>query len=1064
MRLSPPPLFLRVAAAALVGVAGAVPATTQEVVVPPGLGMPAGSGPRPSQAYDLGRQALAAGEFTRALELAMAEYQGCMQFGAQRWIDSIAAAGLVAEAHVALGNFPAAVAAAEEALVLATVHPDWLLAVQFPPQPLAALPAAELWARSRRGTVPANVPQTVAIRQGGANPRDVLQKGGILTAAYDQSIRAQEIMRALVVATYRLGDLLGPLARDNTALDGAAKVLVRRPAPPAHYSQSWVDVALGMAFFAQGKPEQALPLLDRGLVVGRGLDHPLTPWALIALGRIALDADQAARAAPLFEEAALAAGAFGDEAAIEEAFRLALAAHMAAGTRGPPPAIRAAGEWAADPRLGLPVLRARLLAMRAECLVAAGDVRNAAAALGEIDVRLLRGEAGRGALGAEAAYAAAVREYATGDVAKGDAELGQALGIARGRSPALYQARVLTTALAAGASIADRRADELFARLLAPPQPREFAVDPLGTLAAVTSSRHEAFDAWLAVQVRRHQERATDALLDTAEAAARERWSWAQALGGRRLATERLLAADPGSLPAAVAARRAALLAGRRDLGPVLERMTALRAALAAAVQAAAEPAPRGPPGAEWKEYLGLARQRAAHVAALAAGRDPVTIDFPPLTPSAEIRRRLAPGQLILSFHWTAGGLLAALESRDRFVVWEVRQAAGIPAELKSLARGLCLFGGQGAVGTDRLLESDWRGPATRLERMLFENSKVELAKGIDELVIVPDGWLWYLPFEILPVSSSQPAAAAEPPRLLRDACRIRYCPTRSLAVSSLPPAPMNGPLGIHAGRMAAADKPADVATVVARVTAAVDRAVPLPLAPANGPPAALVASVFDGLAVFDEVASGAGPIATRPLVPAATGRGGLSFADWLEPPLKRPWIVVAPGIDTPLVGGFDKAALPARPGDDLFVAAFDLLAAGARTAVVSRWRLGGGTCVDVMTEFLRDATAPPGDDPRPPASESWRRAVDLVTAERPDPDREPRLRFDPAAVLPDARHPFLWAGPLLVDCGSGVVAEPAAPAAVVPAAPAAAPAPAPAPAIQPAPPAAAAPANGAPR
>jgi hypothetical protein len=1047
--------------AALVGVAGAVPATSQEVVLPPGMGAPQGTGTRPSPAYDLGRQALAAGEFTRALEVATAEYQGCMQFGGQRWIDSIAAAGLVAEAHVALGNFPAAVAAAEEALTLATVHPDWLLAVQFPPQPLAALPAADLWARSRRGTVPANVPQTVAIRQGGANPRDVLQKGGILTAAYDQSIRAQEIMRALVVATYRLGDLLGPLARDNTALDGAAKVLARRPAPPAHYAQSWIDVALGMAFFAQGRPEQALPLLDRGLVVGRGLDHPLTPWGLIALGRIALDADQAARAAPLFEEAALAAGTFGDEAALEEAFRLALAAHMAAGTRGPPPAIRAASEWAADPRLGLPLLRARLLAMQAECLAAAGDVRNAAAALGEIDARLVRGEAGRGALGAEAAYAAAVREYATGDVAKGDADIGRALGIARGRSPALYQTTVLTAALAAGASVADRRADELFTRLLSPPQPREFAVDPLGTLAAVTTARHDAFETWLAVQLRRHGERATDALLDTAEAAARDRWSWAQPLGGRRLAAERLLAADPGSLPAAVAARRAALLGGRRDLGPLLERMTALRAALAAAVQAAPEPAPRGPPGAaEWKEYRSLNRQRAAFGAALAAGREPVTIDFPPLTPAVEIRRRLAPGQLVLSFHWTTRGLLGALESRDRFVVWEVRQAAGIPAELKSLARGLCLFGGQAAVGTDRLLESDWRSSATRLERMLFENSKVELAKGIDELVIVPDGWLWYLPFEILPVSSNQPAAAAEPPRLLRDACRIRYCPTRSLAVSSLPPAPANGPLGIHAGRMAAADKPADVAAVVARVTAAVDRAVPLPLAPGNALPAALVASVFDGLAVFDEVASGEGPIAARPLVPAASGRGGLSFADWLEPPLKRPWIIVAPGMDTPLVGGFDKAALPTRPGDDLFVAALDLLAAGARTAVVSRWRVGGGTCVDVMTEFLRDATAPTGDEPRPPASESWRRAVDLVTAERPDPDREPRLRFDPAAALPDARHPFLWAGPLLVDCGSGQVSEPAPPAAVAPQ-PAA---PAPAPAMQPAPPAAVGPAPGAPR
>jgi hypothetical protein len=237
----------------------------------------------------------------------------------------------------------------------------------------------------------------------------------------------------------------------------------------------------------------------------------------------------------------------------------------------------------------------------------------------------------------------------------------------------------------------------------------------------------------------------------------------------------------------------------------------------------------------------------------------------------------------------------------------------------------------------------------------------------------------------------------------------------------------MSGPIGVHAGRMAAADKPADVAAVVARVTAGVDRAVPLRLAPGNAPPAALVASVFDGLALLDEVAPGQGPIAARSLVPAASGRGGITFADWLEPPLKRPWLVVAPGMETPLVGGFDKAALPSRPGDDLFVATMDLVAAGARTAVVSRWRVGGGTCVDVVTEFLRDVTAPAGGAPRPAASESWRRAVEVVTAERPDPDREPRLRFAAGAILPDGRHPFLWAGPLLVDCGSGEVSEAAA-------------------------------------
>ena len=141
-------------------------------------------------------------------------------------------------------------------------------------------------------------------------------------------------------------------------------------------------------------------------------------------------------------------------------------------------------------------------------------------------------------------------------------------------------------------------------------------------------------------------------------------------------------------------------------------------------------------------------------VDSLAAGRTATPPAFPPLTPAAEIRRRLAASQALLSFHWTSSGLFAALETRDRFVAWQVRQAEGIPGELAALAKELGLNDRLAAVGSERLLAGDWSGSAARLERMLFENSRgVSLAEGIDELVVVPDGWLWYLPLEIMPIA-----------------------------------------------------------------------------------------------------------------------------------------------------------------------------------------------------------------------------------------------------------------------------------------------------------------------
>lgn len=995
----------------------------QQVILPPGFGPPAALGSRPSASYDLALAALAEGNVSRALDIALDEYQGSMRFGAQRWIDSIAASALVGECQFELGNLREALAAYEEAIALATVNSEWLLAVQFPPQPPQRSSRARVatWGRSGRGTAPARLPETVAIRQAGADPAKVLQEGGVLVAPFDQLIRPHEIMRSLVIAIYRQADLLGPLARETQAFDGISQALAQRPALPAHYAQSWIDVALGTVLWAQGKAGQATPLLTRGLVIVENLDHPLTAWGLIVLGRIALDADQPAQAVKYFEEATFAAADDGDARALEEAFRLAFAAHMAAGTRGVPPSIRGGCDWADR---DLPVLHARLLAMQAEALLTAGDARGGAAALKKIDPRLLRGDAGRGGLGAEQAYADALLAYSSSDVRTGDGRLTQALALAQPRSLKLFQtARLVELFLGGSASLSDRQAEVLFAALLAAPGPREFALDPLGSLAIVTTDRQPAFEAWLAVAERR----GPDAAFEAAEALVRDRWLAARPLGGRRIAVERLLAADPATLPAADMARRTTILGTRPQLAAAVDRMTQLRATLSAAMLAAAPAAGGGPaklPGdeADWTAYRGFAATRAAFNAALAAGREPLPIDFPPLTPAGEIRSRLRPRQLILSFRWTQRGLKAVLESRDRFTVWDVRQAAGLPAEIAQLAKGLCLFDPDAPVATDKLLASPWRDSMAQLERMLFENSKVTFAEGIDELVVVPDGWLWYLPFELLPVASAAGTGAAGPDaKLLRDVCRIRYAPTRSLAVASFSPTPFAGPIGVHAGKMARSTK-AQAGELTERVTAAVERAVPLPIV-AGDPSVALTCSTFDALALFVET-GGSGPAAAWPLVPSAGGsgaaRGGMTLGDWLAPPLKRPAIVLLPGMQTALAHGLQKQSLPSRPGDDLFLPAVDLLAAGARTAVLARWRVGGRMSADLVAEFLRDATTAAVDAAPPAAAESWHRAVDIVTGEAPDPGFEPRLKPNRDAVLVDGRHPFLWAGYLLVDCGAG--------------------------------------------
>jgi hypothetical protein len=84
---------------------------------------------------------------------------------------------------------------------------------------------------------------------------------------------------------------------------------------------------------------------------------------------------------------------------------------------------------------------------------------------------------------------------------------------------------------------------------------------------------------------------------------------------------------------------------------------------------------------------------------------------------------------------------------------------------------------------------------------------------------------------------------------------------------------------------------------------------------------------------------------------------------------------------------------------------------------------MGGKTSVDLVEEFLRDRQIAETDVPA--AAESWQRAVEMAMAEQPDMGREPRLKQSPVGPLPDARHPLLWAGYLLVDCGVGRYEDP---------------------------------------
>ena len=984
-----------------------------QTILAPGIGAPRGGKTVPSPAYDMALAELSQGNYSGALQMATAEYSGGIKAGQQRWIDAIASAMVVGECHYELGQMRQAVAAYDESLLLSAAHADWMLAVQFPDQNLRAMGSAPItaWGRSARNSVAAIIPDTMLIRQGEADPQKVLQKGGVLSAPFSFPIRPQEIIRSTVVSLYRRGDLLGPLARTNDSLDQAARALSRRPAPPNHWSQSWIDIALGTASWAQGKSDQAIPLLERGLLVGGQFDHPLTAWGLIVLGRIAMDRDAAAAAVKYFEEATYVAANYGDTRALEEAFRYVQIAHLAAGSPGTPPSIEAAALWA---RTNLPALRLRLLAMKAETSALLGDIRSADAALLEIDSRTLRGDMGRGLIGFKTSYAKSLVFFLQGAFDNGDRELAKACLIQSPHNVKLFRTeRLLEIFVSGSGSLSDREADERFSELLADPTVREQSLDPLGTITTTSTPRLEAFDAWMVAALRRDS-RNNEAFLIAGDAMLRSRWLSAQPLGGRRINTEWLFGTLPEDLDPQALLQRGGILARVPQLAQIDQEFNTLRTEMSATITQAAQAgnADGSLPGnvQRWKRFADVSRQRTQFLTSIASGRDPIPVTFPPRGPPVEVRRRLQKGQLMLSFYWISSGLTGVLQSNDRTALWQIKNTKLLTEEIVALFKELGVGNTVASISTERLEKSRWRSHAEKISELLFENSKVSLAENIDELVIIPDGLLWCLPFELLPVGTG------DHKELLRDCCRVRYSPTAGTAVMKFTPTRGGGVMGLCSGKLFRGDAPEIAQENLDRLRRSLDRVFPLPVHE-KSLPLPLVGSVVESLLVLDELV-GEGPVVARPMVPSAQDRQGMTFGMWLSSPRKHPVRVILPGMQPLLPGSNSKTTAPL--GSDIFMAVTDLLASGARTAIVSRWRMGGKITVDLIEEFLRDAST--GDTP---ASESWQRSVSIVIDEEPDLQLEPRMKVDPDCIPADASHPLFWAGYLLADCGQGIYSLP---------------------------------------
>lgn len=945
------------------------------------------------------------GDYVYALQ----EFQGCLRGavknGTNYWIDSICYHTMCGESYYQMGQYGPALDHYNKALQLYVAFNDWLIPVRFSPAITQSMQAIKPipWGQSQRQMFVGTFPDTVLIRQGQVDNSRVIATGGVVQQAMDYPLNPQEIVRCTCLAIRRRRDLLGPTAPHDALNNQVITVLSKRPVQPNHWTEAWVDVELGCAFSAAGKDVQAKPILEKAIIAAGQFDHPMTCIALLELGRIALNAGEYDKATSFFAEASYSANIFYDPIIVEEALNYAAITHFLANRPGAFLPVVPAAEWAR--REELRQLQARLIALAAENQCMLDQPQAAAVLIDNARAVTNRTNIMQGRLGAQLNYVSGLAQYQLGNVQGGDAAVNAALAFAQTGSLKMFHL-ALAEQMTTSRLLTGRMAKDIFAALLQDPLPRDWLYDPLETVTPLVYHHPLYFERWFELSLESKELDGRRAL-EIADLAKRHKFLSTQELGGRLLNLRWILEAPEAALPQSVVLQRQTLLTQFPGYEKLSQQARDLRAQLAALPLTTTDSVALKAQGAKFNELENICRTQEVMLKAIALRRVPADLVFPPMRTVEEVQKSLGAGQILLTFYVGTRNTFGFLMSSDKFGYWPIPQAGEVVKKLTAVLQGLGNFNDKKRLTSADLANVAWKQPARDLFELLVKESKADLPYGYDELVIVPDGMLWYVPFEALPASPQ--GAPAKP---LIDLVRIRYAPTLGLAVGDKLPRLEKGKALVTVGKMF----PTDDETVAAAAFAEFSRAVPLSeeihlKTPLPATPATFV-SLADRFTAFTDITPPqTGYFGWNPLTGDRAALPGSTLSDWLRLPWHGPEHVALPGFHTNAEDSL-KNVKPDEAGYELFLSTTSLMAGGARTVLISRWRTGGRTSFDLVREFMQEL-------PYTSASKAWQRSVKLAQQSPITPELEPRIHLEADAPPPEPTHPFFWAGYLVVDTGT---------------------------------------------
>ncbi len=542
------------------------------------------AGQTPSPVYYSGLTMFYDGQYREAARTFQSAARGGWKSAQSRWVDSICYETMWGECFFQTGDLATAVQHYTAALELMKQYPDWLTKCQFASTIRPAPPAARRlvpWGASKRQSVLGLYPKSVGIilNQGiGVAGTNLVPQANMVT------ITPQEIVRCATLALRRRAMILGPVSKYDPLSNEMVSVLNRAIAPANHWTQAWAELERAVALVGAGREAQAGGPLRQSVTAGGEFDHPLTGVALLELGRQALLRGEYPAAAGFFEEATYSAvnypDYFPDYGVLEEAFRYLMVTRLISNNRTYFAPIDEAIVWAK--RYRLRQLQTSLLLSAAENHAVLGQTAQAATMLEEarqiIGARSKAGGMAVGPAGGRLNYLMALVAYQQGRLPQGNADLAIAMAYLQRGSLWLYQ---IAAAESMSGTITARGTLDLYAEVLRDPRPVDWLLDPMESLAFLTTPNRNAFDNWFEAAAGRGNVKEALLALDIAERSRRHRFFTSLGFNARLESLRWIFEAPRDRLPHEAVLQRQDMLARYSRYDQLSQQAQALRTSLA---------------------------------------------------------------------------------------------------------------------------------------------------------------------------------------------------------------------------------------------------------------------------------------------------------------------------------------------------------------------------------------------------------------------------------------------------------------------------------------------------